>query len=286
MSSSRLPASIIVLYCFLLVSTTTAFNITRLLGRYPEFSNFNDLLTKNGLASEINSRQTITILAVSNDALGGLTGKPEEVQKGVLSNHVVLDYYDTLKLQKMKNKSVLTTLYQTTGVASEGQGFLGVSHKNDGSIVFGSAVKGSLQDTKLLGSVAAQPYNISVLSVSQPIVAPGIDGSLRPIASPPKASAPAPAPAHKKKSPPPVDAPAPSDDTTADVPAPSDGPNADAPAPADGPSAVAPAPSDGPTADVPTADSDDKPAKNAAGKLSGASFGFAVVFASFLALFH
>jgi len=284
MSSSRLSAAIMVLYCFLLVSTTTAFNITRLLGRYPEFSDFNDLLTKNGLASEINSRQTITILAVSNDALGGLSGKPEEVQKGVLSNHVVLDYYDTLKLQKMKNKSVLTTLYQTTGVASEGQGFLDISHKNDGSIVFGSAVKGSAQDTKLLGSVAAQPYNISVLSVSQPIVAPGIDNSLRPIASPPKASAPA--PAHKKKSPPPVDAPAPSDDTTADVPAPSDGPNADAPAPADGPSAVAPAPSDGPTADVPTADSDDKPAKNAAGKLSGASFGFTVVFASFLALFH
>lgn len=273
MSSSWLSAALIVLYCFLLISTATAFNITRLLGRYPEFSNFNDLLTKNDLASEINSRKTITILAVSNDALGGLSGKPEEVQKGVLSNHVVLDYYDTLKLQKMKNKSVLTTLYQTTGVASEGQGFLDVSHKNDGSIVIGSAVKGAPQDTKLLGSVAAQPYNISVLSVSQPIVAPGIDSGLRPIASPPKASAPV--PSHKKKSPPPADAPAPSDDTTADAPAPSEGPTADAPAP-----------SDGPTADVPTADGDNKPAKNAARKLSGASFGLAVVFASFLALFH
>ncbi|KAL2544551.1 Fasciclin-like arabinogalactan protein 3 [Forsythia ovata] len=284
MSSSLRSAALILLSCFLLVSTATAFNITRLLGRYPEFSNFNDLLSKTELVHEINSRKTITVLAVSNDALGGLSSKPEEVQKGVLSNHVVLDYYDILKLQKMKNKNVLTTLYQTTGVASEGQGFLDVTHKKDGSIVFGSAVKGSPQDTKLLGSVAAQPYNISVLSVSQTIVAPGMDGSLSPIASPPKASAPAPTPAHKKKVPPPADAPAPSDDSTTDAPAPSDGPTADAPAPSDGPTADAPAPSDGPTADAPTADTDGKPPANAAGKLSGASFGLAVVLASFIAL--
>ncbi|KAL2517469.1 Fasciclin-like arabinogalactan protein 3 [Abeliophyllum distichum] len=284
MSSSLRSAALILLSCFLLVSTATAFNITKLLGRYPEFSNFNDLLSKTELVREINSRKTITVLAVSNDALGGLSSKPEEVQKAVLSNHVVLDYYDILKLQKMKNRNVLTTLYQTTGVASEGQGFLDVTHKKDGSIVFGSAVKGSPQDTKLLGSVAAQPYNISVLSVSQPIVAPGMDGSLSPFASPPKASAPAPTPAHKKKAPPPADAPAPSDGPTADAPAPSDGPTADAPAPSDGPTADAPAPSDGPTSDAPTADTDDKPHANAAGKLSGASFGLAVVLASFLAL--
>ncbi|KAL2544594.1 Fasciclin-like arabinogalactan protein 3 [Forsythia ovata] len=267
MSSSVRSAALILLSCFLLVSTATAFNITRLLERYPEFSNFNELLSKTELANEINSRKTITVLAVSDDALGGLSGKPEEVQKGVLSNHVVLDYYDILKLQKMKSKSVLTTLYQTTGVASEGQGFVDVTHNKDGSIVFGSAVKGSPQDTKLLGSVAAQPYNISVLSVSQPIVAPGIDGRLSPTASPPKASAPA--HAHKKKASPP------SDDSPADAPAPSSGPSADAPAT-----------SDRPTSDAPTADTDNKPHTNSAGKLSGASFGLAVVLASYLALFH
>ncbi|KAL2544552.1 Fasciclin-like arabinogalactan protein 3 [Forsythia ovata] len=273
MSSSVRSAALILLSCFLLVSTATAFNITRLLERYPEFSNFNELLSKTELANEINSRKTITVLAVSDDALGGLSGKPEEVQKGVLSNHVVLDYYDILKLQKMKSKSVLTTLYQTTGVASEGQGFVDVTHNKDGSIVFGSAVKGSPQDTKLLGSVAAQPYNISVLSVSQPIVAPGIDSRLSPTASPPKASAPA--HAHKKKASPPSDAPAPSDDSPADAPAPSSGPSADAPAT-----------SDRPTSDAPTADTDNKPHTNSAGELSGASFGLAVVLASYLALFH
>ncbi|CAI9778316.1 unnamed protein product [Fraxinus pennsylvanica] len=88
-------------------SMRVAFNITKLLERFLKFGNFNNLLTKNVSSTGINRWKTITILSVCNDELRDLMRKQREGPKGILSNHVVLDYYDTLKLQKLKNKSVL-----------------------------------------------------------------------------------------------------------------------------------------------------------------------------------
>ncbi|EPS61284.1 hypothetical protein M569_13515, partial [Genlisea aurea] len=209
--------------------SVSGFNITVLLGRYPEFSNFSDLLTRTQLAEEINHRSTITVLAVTNDKLGGVAGKPLDVAKRILSNHVILDYFDVLKLNKLKNtRTEVTTLYQASGVANDAQGFLDIVHKLDGSVVFGSAVRGSGLDCKLEGSVASQPYNISVLAVSQVIIAPGMDGTYSKApasAPPPKANSPTAVPSAAS---PAVDGPALS---------PVSGPVADAPV-ADGPAAA------------------------------------------------
>ncbi|KAI3468405.1 hypothetical protein Pfo_025068 [Paulownia fortunei] len=232
------------------IATTSAFNITLLLEKYPDFSEFNSLLSQTHLADDINRRKTITILAITNDRIGEISGKPEDVQKRILSNHVVLDYFDVLKLNKLKDsKTVLTTLFQATGIADEQQGFLNVVHSKDGSIAFGSAMKGAPIDSKLEGSVASQPYNISVLSISHPIIAPGIDGTLSPVSAPPPK-----APAHKV--PPPAESP--EEEDAADAPT----TDAAAPSPVDAPS-VAPSP------DSPPADDDanqSPPPKNAAGK--------------------
>ena len=266
-----------------LSSAVSAFNITILLSRYPGYETFNDLLSRTHLAGEINRRRTITVLALTNDRMSAITAKSEDVQKRILSNHVVLDYYDNVKLNKLKNvRTVLTTLYQASGSADDQQGFLAVVHRLDGSIVFGSAVKGAQLDSRLEGSVAAQPYNISVLSISQPIIGPGIDGEWKPVveeATPPPANSPAPS---KKASPPPalaaspieeeVVADAPEEDTAAPAPAPADGPVADADA-----------------ADAEAADDDDKSSsshkKSTAGKqaVSGVAFGVVVALASFIA---
>lgn len=185
------------------IPTTSAFNITRLLGQYPNFSTFNDYLTQTHLAEQINRRRTITILAVDNSAIGGISGRSLDVVKRILSTHIILDYYDQLKLSDLSKKStLLTTLYQTTGVAASQQGFLNVTKKSTGDIVFGSAVKGSPLNSTLVQQVATQPYNISVLQVSSPIIAPGLDGAIvnttttpppSPAATPKKAPAEAPA---------------------------------------------------------------------------------------------
>ncbi|GJM84959.1 hypothetical protein PR202_ga00676 [Eleusine coracana subsp. coracana] len=255
-----------------LASSASAFNITRLLGEFSDFSSFNDLLTRTKLAEEINRRQTITVLALDNGAAGGVSSLPSDVQRKVLAMHVVLDYYDTAKLEAIKGKSaVLTTLFQSSGQATDRMGFLNFTKRADGSMVFGSAEPGAQMAAHMVKSVASRPYNISVLQVSAAIVPPGVGG---------KVAAPAPAKGKKKAAPPPSDgeeeAPAlgPSDDDEASA----DAPAADGPGPsADGPVADGPM-ADGPSADGPAGagsdDAADAPEGSAAARvLAGAGLG-------------
>lgn len=252
-------SSLLFLIAFLLFSSAcTAFNITKLLGHFPDFSNLNELLTKTNLNDQINSRQTITVLAVNNAALSGLSGKPLDLVKKVLAAHVILDYYDVQKITELgfSNKtSTLTTLFQASGAATNQQGFINVALVNEGEIAFGSAAKGAKLDSKLVKMVASQPYNISVLQITQPISIPGINSSpsssqspsAAPVPAPKKSPATAPAPAQKSE------APAPSSQSESPA-SPSDAPtpSSDAPA-ADAPSSDAPA-ADAPTSDAPASD--------------------------------
>ncbi|CAN4075774.1 unnamed protein product [Withania somnifera] len=259
--------SIISLICsFLLLSASSAsaFDVTKILSQHPEYSNFNDLLTKTGLANEINSKRTITLLAIPNGAIGDVTSKPNDVVKRILTTHVVLDYFDTGKLEKMNGKTAkLTTMFQQSGKALNDQGFLNVTAK-DNTFVFGSAVKGAQLNSRLEKSVMTQPYNISILGISQPIVTPGIDGPVAPNSAPapevaaasPKAHAPTPASHKSSSSPQQADSPAPSVEET---------------------KAFAPS-------DSPPADADQAPSPSSAGKLK-VSLGFFVVLASILSAY-
>lgn len=237
-------------FTFVLHYSANAFNVTLILNQYSDFSNFNNYLSQTGLASQINSRQTITLLAVDNGAVSSLSGKSNDEIKNILSVHVVLDYYDVKKLQNLPNKTnILTTLFQSSGMASGQQGFLNVT-VNNGNIAFGSAVKGSQLGANLVKSVASQPYNISVLQVSSVIIPTGVDGSKQNSSSSPpppsqkqnsssssppmESSPPAPSPRKGKFSPPPATtAPASSESPMSSPPMPegptSDAPGADAP---------------------------------------------------------
>lgn len=235
-SSSLLSLSLFLV----LVSSTTAIDITKLLGQHKDFSTFNNYLTQTKLNEEINRRQSITVLAVDNSAISSLSGKPLDEIKRILSVHVVLDYYDVEKITKLgiANKTAsLTTLFQASGLAQSQQGFLTVALVNEGEIAFGDAAKGGDLSCKLVQSVAAQPYNISVLQITSPIKIPGIDSaksSSRPSSAPipsPKSAAKAPkaeAPAASSQS----KAPAPSDEKTEapETNSPATAPAADAPA--------------------------------------------------------
>lgn len=237
-------STLLCLALFLLLSSaTSAFNITKLLGRHSALSTFNDFLTKTQLAEQINSRNTITVLVVDNKDLAGVSGIPLDTIKKILSLHVILDYYDIEKLTELPNKTALVpTLFQASGLAIGQQGFLNVSLINEGEIAFGSAVKGSSLNSKLVESVAAQPYNISVLQITSPIVPPGIDQSAAsPTNSPPEAATPVAAP---KKSP-----------VTAPAHSPADKPVPETPAPRGaGAPTVSPVPLLAPEADAPEAD--------------------------------
>jgi hypothetical protein len=170
-------SSLFCLALFLAVSSSIhAFDITKLLGQNPDFATFNKYLTETKLVDQINRRNTITVLAVSDAGLSAISGKSPEVIKAIISTHVILDYFDVKKLMEAQGSGqLLTTLYQASGLAVNQQGFIKVKLIGEGSMAFGSAVSGAPIDAELVKTVVSQPYNISILQVTKPIVAPGID---------------------------------------------------------------------------------------------------------------
>lgn len=232
-------ASAITLLILLCATFSNAFNISKILSDGSDFGSFNELLKQTGMAQKINNQQTITVLALDGGAVGSIQGKSKDELERILSNHVILDYYDMDKLKKLTNKSAtLTTMFQKSGVAQSGLGFLNVSKTSSGDIMLGSGVKGAPLVARVMKQVAAQPYNISVVQISQAIVAPGIDSI---DASAPTQSQNQPPPPPKKK----AAAPTPKEEE-AEVPSPTDEsaatPEADSPAltPGDEPAADQP----------------------------------------------
>ncbi|XP_057767742.1 fasciclin-like arabinogalactan protein 14 [Salvia miltiorrhiza] len=184
-----LPLSL--LFSLLLsLHTANAFDITQLLNQYPDFATFNSYLTQTNLAADINARNTITVLVLDNGSLSPLAGKPVDHIRSILAVHVLLDYYDAPRLQtQAASRNLITTLFQTTGLARGQQGFLSVASPAPGTFAFGSAMPGSPLNSNLVKSVFLQPYNISILQLSGAIIPQGIDGTKT--SSPPSTSPPA-----------------------------------------------------------------------------------------------
>ncbi|XP_038885668.1 fasciclin-like arabinogalactan protein 3 [Benincasa hispida] len=288
-SSSVLSFTLFLLFFFLFSSSSSvsAFNITRLLNQFPEFGAFNEYLTKTHLFEQINTRQTITVLALDNATVSAIAGNSLDVIKQILGAHVILDYYDVAKMKKLSTDktTVLTTMFQSTGDAVNQQGFLKIVLNKRGQIEFGSAAKGAPLSAKLVKPVASQPYNISVLQVSAPIVIPGIGVYNLP---PPAPEAPYVAPVEAPG--PSADAPAPADDDdAADSPSDAPSPASKAPEPAadapDAPVSSPPKMADEDDADAPgpaddAAASDDSTSEGSRGQIGGAG----VVVAGLVAL--
>ncbi|CAK8570100.1 unnamed protein product [Lathyrus sativus] len=222
-----------------------ALDVAKLLEKSPEFASFTKALNETKLIDQINSRNSITILALNDGAMGGLSGKSPQAIKAILSTHVILDYFDEKKLMEAQGSNqLLTTLYQASGLAQNQQGFIKVALVGEGEIAFGSAVKGSPVDVELVKTVVTQPYNISILEVARPITFEG--GNAQAPSAP--ANAKAPAPAESAKAPVSANAskaPAPTQDAVADAPTPgAQTPTSEA--------ATAPTPFEAPVAETPT----------------------------------
>ncbi|XP_073010790.1 fasciclin-like arabinogalactan protein 14 [Typha latifolia] len=260
MASESAVAVLLPIFLFVFLTATAAHNITEILEAFDDFSSFNNLLNQTKLNNEINHRQTITVLAIADSAIGPLASLPTDALKKALSVHVILDYYDTDKLSRLRNRSaIFTTLFQTTGLADDRMGFLNFTKKADGEMLFGSAVPGAPVVSHLIKVLATKPYNISVLQISAPIIPPGVENTGN-VAPPPPPIAAAP----KKGPTPSLNSPtiAPTSDVIAPTPVEEiNGPAADAPT-ASPPSPVADAPTDAPIAGLdapasaPTVDSE------------------------------
>ncbi|KAL8142173.1 hypothetical protein V2J09_015205 [Rumex salicifolius] len=167
-----------------ITASTTAHNITDILSGHPEYSQFCDYLTRTKLDSEINSRETVTVLVIPNSAMSSLTSHPLAAIKNELSLHVLLDYFDPKKLHQLSDGTTLsTTLYQTTGNAPGSLGSVNITDLKGGAVGFGSGIPGSKLDCTYTKAIKQIPYNISVLEVSSPINAPAVLAAAAPSAS-------------------------------------------------------------------------------------------------------
>ncbi|KAI8027454.1 Fasciclin-like arabinogalactan protein 10 [Camellia lanceoleosa] len=167
---------ILTLSLIITIPTMKAHNITEILSSFPDYTLFNSYLTQTRLCDEINSRETITVLVLNETSMSILASKhPLSIVKAELSIHILLDYFDAAKLHDLATATTtVTTLYQTTGEAENGVGFVNITDLQGGKVGFRSAAPGSALDSTYTKEVKKVPYSIAVLEISEPIIAPGI----------------------------------------------------------------------------------------------------------------
>ncbi|GJN03284.1 hypothetical protein PR202_ga20713 [Eleusine coracana subsp. coracana] len=97
------------------LAAAEGFNITKILGEHPEYSQFNKLLTQTRLAGDINRRRTITVLAVANGDMGDLTSGRYSLGtlRHILELHIIVDYFDAKKLKQLSHgATAASTMFQ------------------------------------------------------------------------------------------------------------------------------------------------------------------------------
>ncbi|XP_021823332.1 mucin-17-like [Prunus avium] len=154
-------------------SSSSAFNITQILNKYPEFSIFNDYLTRTQVSNQINERRTLTILVANNEAMSSLVGQPMDVIRKVLSLQVVLDYYNVQKFHNLpvSKPTRIITLLEAADKPSGQQGFVNITNGDTISIVSGA---GSDQALVVRDVAADELSTISVVQINKVIVPSGL----------------------------------------------------------------------------------------------------------------
>lgn len=181
MAHSLLPmAATCLLLLTFLPSSSEAHNITKILAQHPEFSTFNHYLTITHLATEIDRRLTITVLAVDNSGMSSILAKHFTLPtlKNVLRLHILVDYYGAKKLHQLTGGSATaSSMFQATGDAPGTSGYVNISDHHGGKVSF-SAIDDAEGDapatpsSMFVKSIKEMPYNISIIQISAPLTSP------------------------------------------------------------------------------------------------------------------
>ncbi|KAH0982979.1 hypothetical protein GBA52_010156 [Prunus armeniaca] len=152
-------------FFFVFFSSSSAFNITEVLNKYPEFSIFNDYLTRTQVSRQINEHPVVTILAVNNAAMSSLVGKSMDLINRVMRIHVFLEFYTLNKLKSLPSSqpSQVTTLLESP----DQQRYLNITNVGTLSIVSGA---GSEKVGVLRDIYPDDIYKTSIVEVSNVIM--------------------------------------------------------------------------------------------------------------------
>ena len=146
-----------------------AFDVIQMLADKPRYATFSKLLQQTKVAGEANQLRAATLLVVPDKLVKSLTSLPDDKLGPAVANHVLLSYFDPIKLDEMKTRTaILPTLLSNT---DKKLGVLNYSRADDGQMYFGAP--GASCVAKLVKVVAARPYSVSIMEVSEPILPAG-----------------------------------------------------------------------------------------------------------------
>ncbi|KAI4332100.1 hypothetical protein L6164_017037 [Bauhinia variegata] len=174
--------------CFLLLfshspSPVISVNITALLSSFPDLSQFNTLLSSTtSVASDLAQRSSLTLLVVPNSFLSSdddLTRhrlSPTSLAD-VLRYHVLLEFFSLSDLHSIPpSGKLVTTLYQTTGRATDNFGSVNITRDLlNGVVSIHSPAPYSPSNATVLSLIKTLPYNVSIFAVNSLLIPYGFD---------------------------------------------------------------------------------------------------------------
>ncbi|XP_006647318.1 fasciclin-like arabinogalactan protein 3 [Oryza brachyantha] len=150
-----------------------AFDVTQMLADKSQYGAFSKLLTQTKVGEEANRLKSASLLVLPDKAVKPIASLPADKQRLALANHVLLKYFDPIQLGEIKgHTAMLPTLLSNS---DKRLGFVNYTKAEDGQMYFGAT--GASSVSKLVKVVAARPYAISIMEVSEAILPPEIWGS-------------------------------------------------------------------------------------------------------------
>jgi hypothetical protein len=143
-----------------------AFDVLQMLSDKPAYQEFSKLLAQSKVAEEANRLRTASLLVVTDKMVQQLVALPADKQRQAMANHILLNYFDPIRLDEMKTRTaIIPTLLSTTDKAL---GVVNYTKADDGQMYFGAP--GAPCVAKLVKVVAARPYSVSIMEISEPIL--------------------------------------------------------------------------------------------------------------------
>uniref|UniRef100_A0ACD5Y0A1 Uncharacterized protein n=1 Tax=Avena sativa TaxID=4498 RepID=A0ACD5Y0A1_AVESA len=180
-----LAAALVLAVALAAAGVAEGYNITKILGEYPEYSHFNKLLTETRLAADINKRRTITVLAVANGDMGGLasSGRTLQTKRHMLQLHVLVDYYGGKKLHQLAHGvTACSTMFQESGAAPGMSGYVNITQRRGGKVTFTAEdAEDSASPSSYVKTVKEIPYDLAVLQIDSVLASPEAEA---PVAAP------------------------------------------------------------------------------------------------------
>uniref|UniRef100_A0A0D9X6N2 FAS1 domain-containing protein n=1 Tax=Leersia perrieri TaxID=77586 RepID=A0A0D9X6N2_9ORYZ len=166
------------------MAAAEGYNITKILGDHPEYSQFNKLLTETRLAGDINRRRTITVLVVANGDMGALSSGHYTLPtlRHILEMHILVDYYGAKKLHQLaRADTASSSMFQESGSAPGTTGYVNITQHRGGRVSFTAEdAADSATPSSFVKSVKEIPYDLAVLQISKPLSSPEAEAPVAP----------------------------------------------------------------------------------------------------------